>query len=371
MRVRQFTKHDFVTAGPFAGIHELKKLLLNSSAIVIMDNDRFIGVLTPNDIVRKPHLLAIDCLQPKSQISPNLNIDSALLIMADENTDVLPVFYKNVMEGLIFKDDIHKYFRKNNDELKFKIKSYQIELEARVLKRTIELSNKVINNDKFMEIFMHELKNPLAITAQLLSLLIKDLYKYDNEKIQEILNTAHQSTLFTYELMLNLPQWLNSKSDKPSFNPVRLNVCELLIEEINGIKAFAEQKSVIINNQIPLNICALADRNMLKSIFRNLINNAIKFSYSNGQISIYSKTTNKHIEITIKDGGTGLSSKKKETIFKKGQPSYPGTNNEIGFGIGLLICKEFIELNAGQIWVESESSPGSEFKFTLPLFIEK
>ena len=367
--VSQFTKRNFVTAGPFTGIHELKPQLLTESAVVIMDGELFLGVLTPADVVRKPHRLAVDCLKAVASLNPRHSIETALQIMAAEKTDVLPVLKAQNLEGLVFKNDILKYLNNNNRALQTQLQSHKKRIEKIVAKRTRALSSVVVNKNKFIGIIAHELRSPFAVIHSLLGLLLKDLHKYDQRTIESSLNNIYQSTTVTYELMVNLLEWLDSKSDKIQFNPVGLDIHQLLIEEIKSTVNFAEKKGITIHSDILANTYVYADSNMLKTVFRNLINNAIKFSFPGGQVFIHSFGRKNEIEITIKDDGVGLTPEIKAHIFEEGLGSTHGTNDEIGSGIGLLICKEFIELGGGQIWAESNPHQGAEFKFTLPRFI--
>jgi len=118
------------------------------------------------------------------------------------------------------------------------------------------------------------------------------------------------------------------------------------------------------------NICLYVDRNMLKTVFRNLIQNSIKFTENNGQLTVLAADKDDFVEISVKDTGVGMTPDLLENIFKLGGiQSLSGTANEHGSGLGLLLCKEFVELEGGKIWVESSVGHGSEFKFTLPKIV--
>lgn len=129
----------------------------------------------------------------------------------------------------------------------------------------------------------------------------------------------------------------------------------------------AEKKQIQIINNISHDFVAFIDRNMISTVFRNLINNAIKFTNSKGKIEITAKESDKFIEISVKDTGIGLSIESISKIFElNGLNSTRGTAQETGTGLGLQLCKEFIEIEGGEIWVESILGHGSEFKFTVP-----
>jgi len=390
MKITNFIKRDFISASAFVGIAEIKKQLLQHSAIVIIEEEQYFGVLTATDIVRKPHIIAIDCICNKTEIETDTSINNALFLMKRDFTDVLPVFEKKKFIGLVFKSDILEYLNEHyqelqneldlhskkleeqNSEFKIKIQQQKQELEKIIEQRTKELIDLVETKEKFIRIIIHELRNPFNSILGFLSLLLKNLRNYDIDKIEKFLTRVYQSATITFDLLVNLWEWLNAKNNKIPFNPEMTCICQLLKDEILTTSLLVEQKQIILNNYVPENCCVYVDKNMLKTIFRNLIINAVKFTDINGEISIFANESDHFIEITIKDTGIGLSTEIIEKIFKiEGITSLDGTANETGTGLGLLLCKEFIEIEGGKIWVESSLGNGSEFKFTLPKNIEQ
>lgn len=390
MKIANFIRKDFISASAFAGISDLKKDLLLNSAIVIMEEDQYFGVLTTTDIVRKPHIIAIDCVCYKQEIEPNTTINNALFFMKRDNTEVLPVLENKKIIGLVFKTDILEYLNEHyqalqnevdlytkkleeqNSEFIKKIQQQKQELENIIEHRTSELIDLVETKEKFIRIIIHELRNPFNSILGFLSLLQNNLRKYDIDKIEKFLTRIYQSASITFELLVNLSEWLNAKNKKIPFNPENTCLNKLLAEEILTTSLFAEQKQIKFNNYVSENICVYADKNMVKTIFRNLIINAVKFTDINGEISIFANENGKFVEISIKDTGVGLSPEIMENLFDiKGVTSMTGTENETGTGIGLLLCKEFVEIEGGKIWVESSIGNGSEFKFTLPKIKEQ
>jgi len=390
MKIENFIKRDFITASAFAGIADLKTLLLEHSAIVIMEEGQYFGVLTALDIVRKQHILAVDCLCVKTQITICEPINSVLFYMKQDGTEVLPVFDKKTIVGLVFKNDILEYLNEHNkklqteveqyaknleqknNEFKEKIQQQKVELESIIEQRTKELIDLVETRDKYIRIIAHELRSPFNSILGFLGLLQKNLRNYDIDKIEKFLTRIYHSATITFDLLVNLLNWLNAKDNKIPFNPEKTCIYKLLSDEILTTLLSAEQKQININNCVPDNVCAFVDRNMVKTIFRNLINNAIKFTETDGEISIFAKQAEQFVEITVKDSGTGITQGIIEKLFKiEGISSLPGTANEKGSGLGLLLCKEFVEIEGGKIWVESTLGQGSEFKFTLPRYIDQ
>jgi signal transduction histidine kinase len=389
MKIENFIKRDFVVASPFAGVKDLKKQLFINNAVVIIEDEQYFGVLTPYDVVRKPYTLAIDCLSAKSEMKAENTLEFVLQTMKYENTDVLPVFDENKIFGLIFKNDILDYLNEQNadlqskivqhtkileqqnSEFKDKIQQQKIDLENIIEQRTKELIDLVETKDKFIQIIAHELRNPFNSILGFLNLLQKNLREYDTDKIEKFLTQIYRSASITFDLLVNLLDWFNAKNKTITFNPEKTQICQILNEEISTTQLFAEQKQIKINNLISENIYATGDKNMVKTIFRNLINNGIKFTPNGGLIDISAIENQDFIEISIKDSGVGLSPEIIENIFKiEGIKSLTGTENEKGSGLGLILCKEFVEIEGGKIWVESSIGNGSEFKFSLPKFLE-
>lgn len=385
MKISDFVKTDFVSASAFAGVADLKNLLLQHYAVVIMEEEQFFGVLTATDIVRKPHIIAIDCICDKTKIEIDSSLDNALSYMKRDFTDVLPVFEKNKFIGLIFKSDILEYLndhchvlqneivqhskkiKKQNSEFKLKIQQQKQELEQITEKRTKELIDLVETKEKFIRIIIHELRSPFNGILGFLALLQKNIRNYDIDKIEKFLTIIYQSASTTFDLLVNLSEWLDSKNDRIPFNPERIGIYQIVTDEMLTTSLLLEQKQIKLKNNIPEDLFAYVDRNMIKTIFRNLIVNATKYTSNNGEIYISAIDNEQFIEITVQDTGIGLSPQHIKKLFElEGMTSLAGTANEKGTGLGLLLCKEFIEIGGGKIWVESSLGQGSEFKFLLP-----
>lgn len=384
MKITNFIKKDFITANPFAGVAALRSQLLKEIGVVILENDQFFGVLTIKDLINRPHNIAIDCLRAKTALNFESTIYYALQVMKLENTDVLPVLKDTKIYGLVYKNDLIDYLTENNQkgieneetealkrknqEFKEIIEKQKLELETVVEKRTQQLIELVETREKFINIIAHELRNPFTSILGFLNILKDNLRDYDIETVEKFISHVHYSATTTFDLLVNLLDWLNAKNKKVPFDAIKVNINKVFIEEILVSSTFAaEQKDITIELFIPDNINAYVDVNMLKVIFRNLINNAIKFTKAGGNVSVFATELENFIEITIKDSGIGLTQQALEKIFKiEGITSSVGTSNEKGTGLGLLLCQEFVEIEGGKIWVESVLGIGSEFKFTLP-----
>ena len=386
MKVDFFVKREFPVAGAFAGVAELKNLLLNHFAVVIMEDDQYFGVLTAMDVMRKSHVLAIDCLCAKSPIAANQSINNILALMKYENTEVLPVFEDNKIVGLVFQRDIIDYLSNHNEELqkeidlqtkkiieqntelKEKIFQQRVELETIIEQRTKELLDLVETKDKFIRIVASELPNPFGSILGLLKLLQQNIRVYDINKIEKFLTQIYHSTSVTFELLVDLLEWLNVNNKDFPFSPEKICIHQLLSDEIITTSLVAAQKNVAIRNNVPKSICAYVDKNRVKTIFRNLINNAVKFTSEKGEIAINAVELGDFVEISVTDSGIGVSTEIIGKVLSDGLRAFKETDSEIGTGISLLLCKEFIEVEGGRVWIESSLAQGSVFKFTLPKF---
>jgi len=385
MKAEHFIKRDFLVASPFTGVAELKEQLVDHFAVVIKEEDQYFGILTALDIVRKPHIIAIDCLSNKTPIKKSDSISNILLQMKWDRTEVLPVFEANSVVGLIFKNDVleylnefnkelvsqieqqHKKFEEQQSEFKLKIQQQKADIEKIVEQRTNELIDLVETKDKFISIIAHELKNPFNSILGFLDLLKKNWQKYDAEKIHMMLDQLYHSSTITFDLLNNLLNWTNIKNGKFHLNQESISISEVLNEELNNVHLMTKQKNIVINDQIDERTKAYCDKNLLRIIFRNLITNSIKYSRVKSEIIVSAVEKEEFIEIHIKDFGIGIKPEVLEVIFKNHTlKSAIGTANESGTGLGLLMCKEYIETGGGKIWVESVLGQGAEFKFTIP-----
>jgi len=240
------------------------------------------------------------------------------------------------------------------------------EREFLIHQQNSELSKLNADKDRFIKILAHDLKNPFNSLLGFSELLLKNLRKYDIEKIEKQINTIYNTSKQTYNLLEDLLLWSKSQVGKLPFEPQTYLFSEICKEVITNFKI--NPKNITINCLETEKTKVTVDLNMFNTVMRNLISNAIKFTNQNGQINVYAEKNHKNAIITVSDNGIGIE---KEVIPKLWETytnySTIGTNNEKGTGFGLTLCKELIEKHGGQIWVESEVGKGSDFKFTLPL----
>ena len=225
------------------------------------------------------------------------------------------------------------------------------------------------SKDKFFSIIAHDLKSPFQGFLNL-SRLISSEYKYLSEKeLTDLISELNISAEQLYKLIENLLHWSRIQRGIIQFQPDSFNLNKIVQMNMDLFTDLARQKQVHIINNINENINVYADLNMVDTILRNLISNAIKFSYQNSQILIHSELINSlTIVVSVKDFGVGIPKDVIREIFKiDSNITTLGTAQEKGTGLGLILCKELVEKHKGKIWVKSQSGSGSTFYFTLPI----
>jgi signal transduction histidine kinase len=360
MKIEYFIRKDFMTVNPYSGLNAIKKKLLDNYAIAVQDDDEvFYGVLTTDDIVQNPKTLIIDCLSIKELIDCKLSIEDTIYKMDTAKTDVFPVGENGKFVGLVFKNELYKY-----------ISDYNLELENIIKERTKELEEAIATKDLMFSIIAHDLKSPFNAILGFTGLLKDKLRKMDFEKSEKLICGMNTQARNTYNLLEDLLTWARDNSNKIGYNPIHCNISSICNEVINQLKDTAQMKGITINSFHSTEV--YADKNMVEVILRNLITNAIKFTESFGEIDIYSMSIGEFIEVSVSDNGIGIDEKVKANLFKSDfNESKPGTANEKGSGLGLVICKRFIERHQREIWVESNEKKGTTVKFTLPIYREE
>jgi signal transduction histidine kinase len=225
-----------------------------------------------------------------------------------------------------------------------------------------------ITKDKFFSIIGHDLKNPLHAITLSSELLINN-YKYMNsEELEKFIKNINQSGTQITQLLENLLEWARSQSGKITFQPKVLQLKKIIEENIQLHEGSISKKNIHLFYDISNEIMVYADDNMLHTIIRNLISNAVKFSYEGGRIRV--EVTDFNIDfysIAIIDEGIGISESDMDKLFQIDvKHSTVGTSKEKGTGLGLIICREFIQQNGGMIIVESKLGVGSKFSITIP-----
>ncbi len=255
-------------------------------------------------------------------------------------------------------------FRDNTDRRNAELALKHSEIQLRELNAT---------KDKFFSIIAHDLKNPFNTLIGFSDLLVKNFDRYDDTRKKKTLQIILESSRNTFKLLENLLDWSRSQTGRINFKPEIIKIRNLAHETCLLLSINAQQKNISLNYDISENDEVFADKEMLKTVFRNLISNAIKFSHQFTTIVIRSVNFEKHIDIQFIDQGVGIDADKIGKLFKIGEKftSTKGTGDETGTGLGLILCKEFVERNKGMIFITSELDKGTTFTVTLPRFSEE
>lgn len=222
--------------------------------------------------------------------------------------------------------------------------------------------------DKLFSIIAHDLRSPFNTILGLSELLIENSKDFEVAKSEEYLRIINSSAQNTLTLLDNLLNWARAQTGKIIYKPEKANLSPIVTEILDISNSSAKIKNISLNYRQTKDIVVCADVDMLKIVLRNLVSNAIKFTHLNGEISISAVQSKNNIEITVSDNGVGMSAETQGDLFKIDMNiTTTGTAAEKGSGLGLILCKEFIEKQGGKIWVKSELGKGSAFIFSLPL----
>ncbi|MDP2890385.1 MAG: PAS domain-containing sensor histidine kinase [Bacteroidota bacterium] len=238
--------------------------------------------------------------------------------------------------------------------------------EMQLQKYSEELQELNASKDKFFSIIAHDLKTPFNSILGFSEILKDEARNLDIETIEQYAGIINSTSKNTFRLLENLLDWARIQQSQILFRPVPVILKKLVGEVVEMLIENANSKLITIINTIPENLIIQADEDMLKTIFRNLVSNALKFTSANGKVEIEAVSTIHSIEISVKDTGTGIKQEDIGKIFRIGAGfSKRGTGNEKGTGLGLMLCKEFVEKHGGKIWVKSEEGKGSIFTFSI------
>jgi len=243
--------------------------------------------------------------------------------------------------------------------------------KKQINEQAVELKQLVATKDRFFSILAHDLRSPFNSILGFTELLRENLHSFDFKTIEYQLGVIHSISNKTYNLLEDLLMWAKSQTGQLVTEPKRINFNDACCETIENLKSNAIAKNITISYPNEQPIFLWADDNMLKTIIRNLVSNAIKFTHTNGLITIYAEEVQNMAIITVSDNGIGIHENDYYKLWEIGTKySTKGTANESGSGLGLILCKEFVEKHGGTISVESTVGKGTKFQFNIPLFLE-
>ena len=229
-----------------------------------------------------------------------------------------------------------------------------------------ELKESNATKDKFFSIIAHDLKTPFATMSAFVNLINKYYDKYNKKQLKELVIELDRSMKNAYMLLENLLTWSRMKSGRMSFSPTDFDIAKVCFDIIELYAVKAAQKGIEINANFQDGLIVHADKFMIETVLRNLINNAVKFTKPKGKITVKIEEEKENYIVSVSDTGIGISQENQKKLFKIDTAySTFGTALEKGTGLGLILCKEFVEKNGGKIWVESKENKGTVFYFTV------
>jgi len=320
----------------------------------------------------KPDLILLDIMMPdmdgfevcrRLKENPKLSDIPVIFISALNDTQDI---VKALKSGGV--DFITKPFQA--EEVKARVHTHLKlhQQSKKLLEQSKELLELNATKDKFFSIIAHDLRGPLGGFMGLSEMMADDTQGFEPEEMKEMTLALSQSARNIYNLLENLLEWSQMQRGRTSFNPQIVSLNESASECLKLVTESANKKMIQLEVDISKEHKVFADINMLQTVIRNLVSNAIKFTPKGGIVRIFSGIAdNKAAIIGVRDNGIGMDSEMITNLFRINvNSSRPGTEGEHSTGLGLLLCKEFVEKHGGELWVESEVRKGSVFYFTIP-----
>jgi PAS domain S-box-containing protein len=305
---------------------------------------------------------------------PGTHASNTCLHHGYQSMAVIPVRANQEIVGLLqlndrrkgFLDlDVIKFLEKLSDSIGVALMRVQSENEVR--RYSAELKTLLAEKDKFFSIIAHDLKSPMSGLLALSNMFAEEAENMTMKELQEVASAMCKSTERLHILLENLLHWALVQQGLMSFSPKQLNLHELVLASIESMRSIADLKRITIQNNTPEKLEIMADQSMITTVVRNIVSNALKYTDSGGSVTISGFHNGEMVEVAVQDTGTGLDQQTQANLFVLDRKTtQPGTQGEHGTGLGLILCKEFIEKHGGEIRVESKVGQGTTFFFTLP-----
>lgn len=279
-------------------------------------------------------------------------------------------FVRDISEQIFAEEQVKKLIEEMqfNKEIIEQNASELVQLNAKLVESEERLIELNASKDKFFSIIAHDLKGPFQNLIGYSQLLVQEFENLSSEEVREMSVDLYNSAKNLYRLLENLLQWSRLQRGVIEFNPVEFEISLLVSQNFELFNNIAKEKNISLVSNVPDNLIVYADLNMINTVIRNLLSNAIKFTDFGGRVELNAVTINdNYVKIEVKDNGVGMSEDFVKNIFRiDAVKSTPGTNNEQGTGLGLILCKDFVNKNNGRISVESKLGEGTTFTIWLP-----
>jgi signal transduction histidine kinase len=314
---------------------------------------------------KKPDLILVDIMMPEMD-----GFTVVERIKSNRDFSDIPIIFLTALNDseslsrafeLGAVDYITKPFRIN--ELRVRVRTH---LELMSTRRRLQEANAA--KDKFFSIIAHDLRSPFTALVGMSRYLVDEIDSLDRKTAKEFLEAIHKSSKNAFNLLENLLEWSRIQTGRVVLVPEEIDLARLLDENLSLFESNFAGKDLEVENRFRGDEKAWADENTIHTVLRNLISNAIKFTPRGGKISFFSEKTPSELKIGVQDNGVGMSVEKQRELFRVDvRTSSRGTEDESGTGLGLVLCREFVEKNGGRIRIESEINRGSLIEFSLPL----
>lgn len=350
----------------------LKVLLKNEEYNIVTANN---GTEALSQVIEeKPDLILLDVMMPDLD-----GFEVCERLKKDKETAGIPIIFltalnntSDIVKGFQVgaNDFISKPF--NKEELLIRVK-HQISLitARRIISRqNKELQRTISARDKLYSVIAHDLRSPIGSVKMVLNMLLINLpTEVIGEELYDLLNTANQTTEEVFSLLDNLLKWTKSQTGRLNVVYQDINIVDTVEGVVQVYNAAAELKKIKIVHDIPEQIMVHCDTDMVKTVIRNFMSNALKFSPKETTITVDVKTIDDSFaQVSVQDQGCGIDDEgRKKLLHEDTHYSTFGLNNEEGSGLGLLLCKDFVNKNGGKLWFETQKGEGSTFFFTVPL----
>ena len=319
-----------------------------------------------------PDLILLDVMMP------DLNgFDTAVILKKDPETQEIPIIFLTALNNpsdLVkgFQVGANDFLTKpfNKEELVMRV-MHQIQLVAAkriIIRQNEELKRTISNRDKMYSVIAHDLRSPMASIRMVLNLAVNVVSKdIVGEEIFGLLDKANRESEETHDLLDNLLKWTKSQTGRLSVVYQELDLDDIVPGVVDIFRMIAEMKKIELK-YIPADekLIVHADNDMIKTIIRNFLSNAVKFTPEGKSVEVFYKREGDFARISVRDHGVGIEPDRVEAIFHTGETTY-GTGGEEGSGLGLQLCQDFARKNGGEAQVESILGDGSTFSFTIPL----
>lgn len=313
----------------------------------------------------KPDLILLDIMMPDMD-----GYEVCRQIKANKQFNEIPIIF---ISALNETGDVVKALKAGGVD--YVTKPFQAEevlarvhTHIKLYLQSIELKKINLTKDKFFSIIAHDLKGPMGGFTGMTELLAEHMQQMSMKEIQDYLGLLRDSSNNLVQLLENLLEWASLQQGEIPYKPENLQLMAIVRDNVKLIEEFANHKCITIKTEVQPELKVYADKNMLQSILRNHISNALKFTPVGGNVYLTASfADNNFVEVSVQDSGIGMSREMVDNLFSLGaRNGRPGTEGEPSTGLGLLLCKEFIEKQGGSIRVESEIGKGSRFLFTVP-----